>query len=270
MRRYSILHALPLAFFSRDLYRDVALHWRGAGLMYLLLLVALTTALFLTPIQVGIWQWARGGASTIVNQIPTIRIRHGVVEVDRPTPLFITDSKGTALAIIDTSGSITSLEGSDALLLLTRDHMYVRKSGAETRVFDLSRVEDFRMDRVRAAGWLRVLVTWLAVLLAPFVLVGLYAFRLIQQLIGSLIGLLVARVSNVKLDFQARMRLASVALTPALIIEVALSFVKAKPPFWGLLWTAIAIGYLVIAIRSSRDGPAHAPGAEAHAPNSPE
>src|SRR5216117_1409089 len=104
MRRYSILRALPLSFSSRDLYRDVARNWQGGGLMYLLLLVAMTTMPFLIRIQVGMGQWARGEASQLVNQIPPIRIRHGVVGVSRPTPLTITDSKGTAFAIIDTSG----------------------------------------------------------------------------------------------------------------------------------------------------------------------
>src|SRR5438034_9579350 len=145
MRRYSIVQALPLSFFSRDLYQDVASNWRGAGLMYLLLLVALPTALFVIRIQVAIGQWAHGDAMQIVDQVPSIRILQGVVHVDRPTPLTITDSKGVALAIIDTSGSIASLEGSEAHVLLTRDHLYMRKSGAETRVYDLLNVKDFRV-----------------------------------------------------------------------------------------------------------------------------
>src|SRR2546428_11609695 len=111
MRRYSVVHALLLSFFSRDLYRDVARNWRGAGLIYLLLLVALSTVLFLARAQIGIAQWARGEASQVVNQIPPIQIRHGVVQVSGPSPLIIRASKGTTLAIIDTSGSVASFEG---------------------------------------------------------------------------------------------------------------------------------------------------------------
>ena len=36
MKRYSIFHPLILSFFSKSLYRDVGKHWRGTGLLYLL------------------------------------------------------------------------------------------------------------------------------------------------------------------------------------------------------------------------------------------
>ena len=43
MRRFSNVQALALSFFSRDLYRDVASHWKGAGLLYQLLVIVLAT-----------------------------------------------------------------------------------------------------------------------------------------------------------------------------------------------------------------------------------
>ena len=270
-RRYSILRALPLSFFSRDLYRDVAENWRGAGLTYLLILVALPTALLLIRVQSGLLQWAHGDGLQVVNQIPPIQIEHGVVRVDRPMPVIIKEpGKDVALAIIDTSGSITSLEGSEARVLLTRNLLYLRKSDTETRVFDLSRVESFSMDRDRAVSWLGGLVIWLAVFLAPFILFGLYVFRLMQQLIGSVIGLLVARLSPATLDFRARMRLVAVALTPALLAETALDLVNKRPPVWGLLWTIIAVTYIVLAIRWSGNEPAQAPAVEAPTPDDAE
>ena len=41
MKRYSIFHPLVLSFFSKSLYRDVGKNWRGTGLLYLLLIIAL-------------------------------------------------------------------------------------------------------------------------------------------------------------------------------------------------------------------------------------
>jgi hypothetical protein len=40
MRRYSIFHPLVLAFYSKPLYQDVGRRWKGTGLGYLLLLLA--------------------------------------------------------------------------------------------------------------------------------------------------------------------------------------------------------------------------------------
>jgi len=266
-----MLHALPLSFFSRDLYLDVGRNWRGAGLLYLLFVVALATALIVIHMQVALLRWSHGDASQMVSQIPSIQIRHGIVHVDRATPYFIRNpNNDSVVAVIDTSGSIGSLEGSGAMVLLTRDHLFMRKSGAETRVFDLSRVDNFSVDRARAAGWLRALATWLAIVCAPFILAGLYAFRLIQQLIGAVIGWLIGSASGVSLDFEARMRLTAIALTPALVVEMALTEMHATPSSWGLLWTAITVGYLVIAIRSNREGMDAAPAVEPQAPSAPQ
>lgn len=41
MKRYSTLHPLVMAFYSPKIYRDVAYAWRGACILYLLILVAL-------------------------------------------------------------------------------------------------------------------------------------------------------------------------------------------------------------------------------------
>ena len=253
MRRFSILHAIPLSFFSGDLYRDVARSWRGIGLAYLLLVVALLTVTVVIRMQIALDGFARGeGATGFIEQIPRIVIRHRVVEVDAPMPLVISDSKtGTELAIIDTTGQVTSLDGLEAKVLLTADQVHFRKSVAETRVFALSGVKDFTVDSARAGRWLNTFSTWASPIAAPFVFVGLGCFRLFQQLLLAVVGLLVGRVLGVRIDFSAHMRLAAVALTPALIVEPVLDLLRAKPAGWGMLWIALSIGYMVWAVRAN-------------------
>ena len=51
MRRFSGLHALVLSFFSPALYRDVALQWRGIGVLYLLLVATICAIPRLVMIQ---------------------------------------------------------------------------------------------------------------------------------------------------------------------------------------------------------------------------
>lgn len=259
VRRYSILQALPLSFFSRGLYRDVARSWRGIGLAYLLLVVALLTLVIVVRMQVGLDGWVRRQARDVADQVPTIVIRHQVVRVDAAMPCIIRDRRtGAAFAIVDTTGQVVSLDGQQARVLLTRDHLLLRKSAAETRVFDLSRIEDFTLDAARARRWLGLFATWASPVAAPFVFVGLLCVRLVQQLVLAGIGLLVGSLARVGLDFAAHMRLAAVALTPALVLEPVLELLHARPPGWGLLWSAIALGYLVWAVLANRAGPAEA------------
>lgn len=261
MRRYSVFHALPLSFFSDDLYRDVARSWRGIGLVYLVLLVALATLVVAIRMQIGLDRWVQGEARGLVEQVPRIVIRHRVVEVDAPMPYTIHDPKtGTPLAIIDTTGQVASLEGQEARVLVTSDQIHYRRSAAETRVFQLSAWKDLTIDSERAGRWLRVLSTWAAPITGIFVFAGLFCFRLLQQLILAVVGLLAARVLSAALDFPALMRLSAVSLTPALLIEPLLDILGVKPRGFGWVWMVLVLVYMTWAVRANRPGPTNAPG----------
>jgi hypothetical protein len=256
VRRYSILQAVPLSFFSRDLYRDVAGAWRGIGLVYLVVVVAFLTLVMVLRMQVALNRWVEGSAQGFADQVPGIVIRHRVVEVDRPMPYVIQDRKtGKEMVVVDTTGQITTLDGREARLLLTADHLLYRKSATETRLFKLSGVDNLRVDSTRAKRWLGVLRTWAALCVAPFVFGGMFAFRMVQLVSFAVVGLVVAGLARIRLDFPALMRLAAVALTPALLIEVVLDLMKAKMRGWGFVWTLIAIGYVVWSVLSNRPGP---------------
>lgn len=256
VRRFSILQAIPLSFYSRDLYRDVAGSWRGAGLVYLVVVVAIVTALVVIGMQFSLRRWAAGPAQGFADDVPTIVIRHRVVEVDQPMPLVLRDRKtGKEWVVIDTTGQITSLEGLEASVLLTADRLMYRKSAAETRVFNISAIENLTISPARAKEWLGLLATWLAPLLAPFIFGGLFVFRLVQLLAFALAGMLVATLARVRLDFSALLRLSAVALTPSLLLEPLLDLAGAKARGWWFLWTVIPLAYVVGAVLANRQPP---------------
>jgi len=256
MRRFSNVQALALSFFSRDLYRDVASHWKGAGLLYQLLVIVLATLVIAIRMHLGVAQWATRDAPPVIAQVPTIHIVHGEASVNRLTPITIHDPKsGKAIAIIDTSGEVTSLEGTDARLLLTRNQLVVLRRPGFTQVYDLRNINNLTLDRPTLTGWLRMIATWSAVLCSPFILAGLYAARLIVLLICSTVLFLVGKSRKGALDFSASTRLASVALTPATLLEIVLDAIGTKPAYWGLVWILVAAGYLVFAFRAGSGSP---------------
>jgi hypothetical protein len=267
MRRYSIFHALPLSFFSGGLYQDVARSWRGIGLVYLMLLVALATLVVVIRTQIGLDHWVHGEARGLTDQIPRMVIRQRVVEVDAAMPYTIHDTgKGLPIAIIDTTGQITSLDGQVATVLVTADQVMYRKSAAETRVFQLATVKDFTIDSARAGRWLGLLATWAAPVVTVFAFAGLFCFRLVQQLLLAVIGLLAARAMRAPLDFSALMRLAAVALTPALLVEPLLDILGVKPRGFGLIWNVLVVAYIMWAVRANRPEPTAAPSASPATP----
>ena len=99
----------------------------------------------------------------------------------------------------------------------------------------------------------------------PMALLFSFIFRAIQILIYALIGLAFANMLHVKLEYKTLMRLAAVALTPVLVLDLVLEFVPLRIPLWSVLGVLIGLGYLFFAIKSNAEpetiAPVYAPGA---------
>ena len=120
-RKYSILHIPALSFFSKDLYRDVGLNWRGTCFGYLLLLLAACWIPIMIIIHSDTREWIRNEASKVVSQFPVIIIKDGIASVNEPQPYYIMTPDGNEVfIIIDTTGTVTSLADSNAYALITK------------------------------------------------------------------------------------------------------------------------------------------------------
>jgi hypothetical protein len=255
MKQFNAFEALYASFYSAPLYRDVARHWKGAGLLYLLLLLALVWIPEMVHFHGSLATFVEGEGRAFADQLPTITIANGEVSTDVQTPHFIRDPKTDEVwVIIDLTGEYASLKGTDARLLLTRNQVLMsRERGTiqETRVYDLSGVESFTLDRGRVMGWLQLAASWLAILAYPVALLFSFLYRIVQVLIYAAIGLLIARSTRVALDYVALMRLTAVAITPAVVADTVRSVAEVSIPAWWLLAFAIAMGYLVFAIKAN-------------------
>ncbi len=253
MKRYSILHPLYLSFFSRDLYRDVRTNWKGTGLLYLLFLLALTWLPVMVKLHRDIAEGVKQEAPKYVNQVPKITIVRGEVSIDRPVPYTITEpGSGTPLVVIDTSGKITSLEQTNADMLLTRNKfIYRQQRGTETRMYDLSHIDAFTLDRDMVDGWVRAFSHFFAVIAYPFALAGSFVYRVLQLLIYAAIGMLFVNMLKAPLDYQAVLRLASVSITPVIIFSTLHTLLGFHIPAFWLACFVLAMGYLFFAIKAN-------------------
>jgi hypothetical protein len=259
VKRFNIFQALWFSFYSAPLYRDVGRQWKGAGTLYLLLLLALMWIPEMVHFQGTLAAFVEGEGRAFANQLPTITITDGEVSTDVETPYFIRDPKTNQVwAIVDLTGEYTSLQGTDAKLLLTRNQLLMSRDRGtihETRVYDLSGVESFTLDRSRVMGWLELVASWLAILAYPVALLFSFIYRIVQVLIYAAIGLLIARSTKVGLDYVALMRLTAVAITPAVVVDTVRSVAEISIPVWWLLAFAITMGYLTFAIKANATVP---------------
>ena len=255
-RRYSIWHPFYMSFYSKPFYRDVAQHWRGFAFLYLILLVALLSLLASAEIHYRMAGYIDRYGAAFVDQLPTVTIRNGRTTIDQPEPYTITDPEsGQPVAIIDTTGKTRSLYDSEAMILLTQDRLIVKKDLREVRTFDLSEIDAFQIDRQSARIWMDMMRSWSAAIVFPFLLAGNLIYRLLQVLVYSAIGMLVARTQKVSLTYQALISVSIMAITPVILLDLVVPLAGVSPGFWGMFAVILSMGFLYYGIRANRIQP---------------
>lgn len=156
MTKYIYLKAIYLSFFSKDLYRNVLQSWKGLGLKYLLMLSffaalimsvnllrvlnsfnaeeiadKVTTKLFENPDLT--FEQNLNRILDVVSQVPSLMVKNSELSISEKEPYFIKDPvSGKNWVIFDTTGGYTSLEGTDAFLLVTKNSTISKnEKGAE-------------------------------------------------------------------------------------------------------------------------------------------
>lgn len=263
MRRYSLPHPYLLSFFSRDFYRDVGQNWRGLSFVHLLLLLAIAWVPATLKIHGGLAALSGERAEKVVSQIPSIVVNRGEVSVEGPQPVYIKEpDSGKVLAIIDTTGQVTSLGKSGAFLLITKGQAIFRKNDSETRVYDLAKVEHLQVDKETISRWLAACRRWAAVVLYPILVLCSYIYRVLQVLVYACLGIAIAGAVRVPIGFGGLVSLAVMAVTPVIILGRVLELLHSQPPFAWLLAFGIAMLYLGFGIKASAGGdPPPVPGA---------
>jgi len=252
MKKFSIIHVPILSFFSGDLYRDVGLNWRGVCFGYLFLLVAACAIPRVFIAKKSISLFIDEKAPPLVDQVPKITITDGEVHVSETQPYYIiAPDSNEVLVVIDTTGTIQSLDDTDAFVLLTKTKLILRESKVEHRTYDLSKVKEFTLERGKIMDWLNIGKKLIVPILLPFIIVGSYIFRIIQALIYAAIGLIFANFCRVRLSYDALIRLAVVAVTPCIIVRTIFAITSVYVPMAGLWFFLLAMGYLFIGVKAS-------------------
>jgi hypothetical protein len=252
MKKFSIIHIPVLSFFSKDLYRDVGLNWKGLCFGYLLLILAVCWIPAAVRLHTGFAGFVQNDAPTVVEQVPEITITDGQVSIDKPEPYYIKiPDTNENLAVIDTTGTITSPHDANAFCLLTKTGIIMKQSDFETRTYDLSQIESFTVSGEGIMKLLHIVKKVLVIILYPIALISSYIYRIIQALIFAAIGLLFASMCRVSLSYGALLRLSVAAMTPSMIIKTVFGLVGVYLPcIILLLYFLITLAYLYFGVKA--------------------
>lgn len=260
MKRYSTIHPLYMSFYSKSLYRDVAMNWKKVSFVYLFLLLAICEIPLMFRLNDEVSEYIFQQAPDIVKQIPAIIVSKGVVSAEVQMPYIIREpKKNSPLMIIDTTGKTVSLEGSDAFALLTKSNLIVRRTKASTWKFDLSEVDSLVIDKKMVYDWIEAFAGLIPVVTYPLALLFSFIFRVIQALISALIGILLAKNLNISLSYSQSISLSIVSMTPAVMLGTIHDYSGIVVNSWWFISLVIALGYLWFGVKSVSEQPADEP-----------
>jgi hypothetical protein len=240
----SHLHALITVPFDLRVFSRVAPQRTSRTLVYLLLLVAISTAVATTSAMLTLRQLVKE-IEPHLDEIPTITIRNGQASADVEQPWVRSFGKDTygneQVLIIDTTGERTDFHPHEVGAFLQRTVLSI-KSERERRDFNLDQLPDFTVGPEIARQFIAKLMRR-----APFYIAGFLVFwylfaKSMQALLLVLAALLAART----LRFGSLFTIGVYALTPAILLDSLLTFLPFHVPFFWLIYLGLAVTYTVL------------------------
>jgi hypothetical protein len=253
MRPFPFYRAPAFVFHAADLYRDVALRWRGIGLGYLLALLALVWIPTALNARTVLRDFRERVAPPIIRQVPVVTVRDGKARVAGDGPQRIVDADGRVVALIDLEAGPSALEASGARVLVSEERIYLAQVGGEPRAFELSTLDDLIVTQPLLTSVTETLTRLATALAYPLGLAWSFTYRLGQALLFSVLGMILANTLQVRLPFAAIIRLSVMALTPVILLRTAQSLFGFAIPFWWFVGFAVFAVYLYFGLTAVRD-----------------
>lgn len=269
------------SFYSRSFYQEVARKWLGLGMRYLLLLLVIGWIPFIAVLMAKVEQidtsfyesteptavqdsssTVNGILHTIITQMPVLTFEKGEVHLQEIQPYIIADpATNIPLMVIDTTGKINSLQGTKALILLTKRDLYARSNNLgeiHYTIEELTGADKIILDKAKARKWVesaKTLTKWLLPLIFfPITVIISFIYSMIGSFCYAMIGMGIAKILRAKLTFTDLFRLAVVARTPVIFFEI-LSLISPPVllmPYINFIFFALSLGYLFFAVSSNQ------------------
>ncbi len=216
---------------------------------YLLIVLSLNLIPDMVRLHDTVTDFLTEEAPKIVSQVPTITITKGVASIKEPVPYVIKAPwSKLPFAIIDTSeGTIPGGE-LKATIVLTKTKLVVNYDTSDTHSADLSNIQNLIIDRDLIYRWIEQFKEYFIFVLFPFALFFTFLYYLIQVLICASIGMLFAKMHDLKLSTRALVRLSVVAFTPPIVLQTLHSLLNIEFPYSSVITLLFATCYLYFAI----------------------
>ncbi|MCD8548230.1 MAG: DUF1189 domain-containing protein [Aeromonadaceae bacterium] len=247
MQPFSLWRGPWLAWFNKPFYQYLGRHGRGLGFVYLLGLTALCSLPSYWFIQTAVDRFYDEQLDGYLRQVPTLHFRDGALSMERAEPVEIRDGD-LLLVVIDPQGHYQSVDEVDAPVLVTRHELIMRKGQGRTEHMAFSQFPDMVVDQPMLRRLFDEVRRIAGKFVYPIIWLTDWGYRTFQALMLGAFALLLARRRNLAITYGTGIRLAAVALTPAIVLQALLVWLNLTLPAAWLLFLALELGYVYFAV----------------------
>lgn len=266
---YRYWEALYKSFYSSRLYVDVAKRWRGFGILYLLLALAVAAIPISVRTIIDFHDYIEHQLLYPIEQLPVLYIQKGEVMFDKPMPYMIKNKKDEVVAIIDTTGKIKKIPDKypQLTILVTKDSIYLReptpdlffsttqfpKEKKSTKIYKIPEQANevlLGKDLVESSAIFN-LTLFIQVIVYPAIVMVFFGMYLAFIFCMAFLGQVFAQtLFHVKLKYKQSFRVFTVASTPQIFLLFIMLTAKLAFPGSGLINIALCAIYFSYAVLS--------------------
>lgn len=249
------LKAIPMSFYSRDIYVEVVREWKGLAFGYLFIVIVCTWILSGARLQSNVNTGLDYFKKEIFNQIPTISITKGHISVDKEVPYYI-DINNNKVVAFWTGKTPAEVKDETAIIIVLSDRVLVAETDIQNRrTYAIPPELDAVIEPVSLERALSFLRQWFAIVAIALMIPCAFVFCAIQTLLYAAVGKLFAGTMNATLTYGELIRISVMAMTPVLVFDTILKLFSQMFLFWYAIWIVIVLGYLFFGVYAN----AHAP-----------
>jgi len=253
MRKYSVWQAIPMSFYSRKLYRDVAKNWGGTAFLYLFLIVALSMIPATYLLQVALNQVYVNVSDKFVAQIPVLTVKDGKISTPEKRPYIIKDNDNKeVIAVVDTTGKYKTLEASKGELLITETEVITKPSHNQTRIDQIPASTNLVFDPIVVNEYVKGTFGYAWIFIFPTLVVFMFLYRLIQAFIYAIFGRIFSAVLGADVSYGQALKITLVSITPVIVLLTFKWLYAVEVPYCGLWAFLLAMVYLFYGVSANK------------------
>ena len=248
---FPLYSGLWRSFYDRGFYTAVLHYWRRFWFFYLLLVVVVTSLPGLALFRITLGTFMQDEMPGILSSFPPVEIENGraVLPESVQQPVIINDSQGRPAMVIDTTAG-GALRSSDAPLIFSRDKLIMQDGNEAVELLSFHSLQNLTLDSTALQEMTEFYRNWFLPFLIPVGLFVKLVVILIQIALFAGFGFLMARVRGMVIPYRGAWRLAVVAVTPAMLLQILLMPIMGDSEALGLILLVALFGYMWFALDS--------------------